>query len=51
MYVPLLLRHIQENNKPVLPGFLSHNVVKVLVENFSIAGISTVEVDLKLFMA
>jgi len=36
---------------PTLPGFLSPNVVKVLVENFGIAGISTVEDDLKMFMA
>ena len=36
---------------PTLPGFLSPNVVKVLVENFGIAGISSVEDDLKMFMA
>ncbi|AGA70664.1 hydroxylamine reductase [Desulfitobacterium dichloroeliminans LMG P-21439] len=35
---------------PTLPGFLSPNVVKVLVENFGIAGINTVEDDIKLFM-
>ena len=34
---------------PALPAFLSPNVVKVLVENFGIAGIGTVEEDLKLF--
>ena len=34
---------------PTLPAFLSPNVAKVLVENFGIAGISTVEDDLKLF--
>ena len=34
---------------PTLPGFLSPNVVKVLVENFGIAGITTVEEDLKKF--
>ncbi len=34
---------------PTLPAFLSPNVVKVLVENFGIAGIGTVEEDLKLF--
>ena len=34
---------------PTLPAFLSPNVVKVLVENFGIAGIGTVEDDLKLF--
>ncbi|GAA4294049.1 hydroxylamine reductase [Anaerocolumna aminovalerica] len=36
---------------PTLPAFLSPNVAKVLVENFGIAGIGTVEDDLKLFMA
>ena len=35
---------------PTLPGFLSPNVAKVLVENFGIAGIGTVEDDIKLFM-
>jgi len=34
---------------PTLPGFLSPNVAKVLVENFGIGGISTVEEDLKGF--
>lgn len=34
---------------PTLPAFLSPNVAKVLVENFGIAGISTVEEDLKFF--
>ena len=34
---------------PTLPAFLSPNVAKVLVENFGIAGIGTVEEDLKLF--
>ena len=34
---------------PTLPGFLSANVAKVLVENFGIAGITTVEEDLKKF--
>ena len=33
---------------PTLPAFLSPNVAKVLVENFGIAGIGTVEEDLKL---
>lgn len=36
---------------PTLPGFLSPNVAKVLVETFGIAGIGTVEDDLDLFMA
>ena len=35
---------------PTLPAFLSPNVAKVLVENFGISGISTVEDDLKLFL-
>ena len=34
---------------PTLPGFLSPNVAKVLVENFGIAGIGTVEGDMELF--
>lgn len=34
---------------PTLPAFLSPNVAKVLVENFDIAGIGTVEDDLELF--
>ena len=36
---------------PTLPGFLSQNVIKVLVENFGIAGITNVEDDLNMFMA
>ncbi len=35
---------------PTLPGFLSPNVAKVLVETFGIAGIGTVEGDIDLFM-
>ena len=34
---------------PTLPAFLSPNVTKVLVENFGIAGISSVEEDMKIF--
>jgi hydroxylamine reductase len=34
---------------PTLPAFLSPNVVKVLVENFGVAGIGTVEDDMALF--
>ena len=34
---------------PTLPAFLSPNVAKVLVENFGIAGIGTVDDDLRLF--
>jgi hydroxylamine reductase len=36
---------------PTLPGFLSPNVAKVLVEKFGIAGIGTAEDDIALFMA
>lgn len=35
---------------PTLPGFLSPNVAKVLIEKFGIAGIGEVEDDIKLFM-
>ncbi len=35
---------------PTLPGFLSPNVAKVLVEKFGIAGITSVEDDLDLFL-
>lgn len=35
---------------PTLPSFLSPNVAKVLVENFGIAGIGTVEEDIELFL-
>ena len=34
---------------PTLPSFLSPNVTKVLVENFGIGGITTVEEDMKGF--
>ena len=34
---------------PTLPAFLSPNVAKVLIENFGIAGISTVEEDMEKF--
>lgn len=34
---------------PTLPAFLSPNVARVLVEKFGIAGIGTVEEDMKLF--
>ncbi|SEO95308.1 hydroxylamine reductase [Propionispora vibrioides] len=36
---------------PTLPGFLSPNVAKVLVETFGIGGVGSVEDDLKMFMA
>ena len=32
---------------PTLPAFLSPNVAKILVDNFGISGIGTVEEDLK----
>jgi hydroxylamine reductase len=35
---------------PTLPGFLSPNVVKVLVEQFGISGITTVDEDMKIFL-
>ena len=35
---------------PTLPGFLSPNVAKVLVDKFGIAGIGTVDDDIKMFM-
>jgi len=35
---------------PTLPAFLSPNVAKLLVESFGIAGIGTVDEDIKLFM-
>lgn len=35
---------------PTLPAFLSPNVVKVLVENFGISGIGTVDEDMKVFL-
>ena len=35
---------------PTLPGFLSPNVANVLVENFGISGVGTVEDDIALFM-
>ena len=50
--VLLALLHLGVKNihlGPTLPAFLSPNVAKVLVENFGIAGIGTVEDDLQLF--
>ena len=35
---------------PTLPGFLSPNVAKVLVEKFGIAGVGTADDDIELFM-
>ena len=51
--VLLALLYLGVNNihlGPTLPGFLSPNVAKVLVEKFGIAGIGQVEDDIKLFM-
>ncbi len=48
--VLLALLHLGVKNihlGPTLPAFLSPNVAKVLVENFGIGGISTVEEDIK----
>ncbi len=36
---------------PTLPGFLSPNVANVLVNNFGITGITTVDEDMKIFMS
>ena len=50
--VLLALLHLGVKNihlGPTLPAFLSPNVAKVLVENFGIAGIGSVEDDLELF--
>jgi hydroxylamine reductase len=35
---------------PTLPAFLSPNVANMLVKNFGISGIGTVDEDIKLFM-
>ena len=50
--VLLALLHLGVKNihlGPTLPAFLSSNVTNMLVENFGIAGIGTVDEDLKLF--
>lgn len=50
--VLLALLHLGVKNihlGPTLPAFLSPNVAKVLVENFGIAGIDTVENDIRTF--
>ncbi len=36
---------------PTLPGFLSPNVANVLVNNFGITGITTVDEDMKIFLS
>jgi hydroxylamine reductase len=51
--VLLALLHLGVKNihlGPTLPAFLSPNVVNVLVENFGIAGIGSVDDDIKLFL-
>jgi len=51
--VLLALLHLGVKNihlGPTLPAFLSPNVVKVLVDNFGIAGISNVDDDIDMFM-
>jgi hydroxylamine reductase len=51
--VLLALLHLGVKNihlGPTLPAFLSPNVANVLVENFGIAGITTVEDDMKIFL-
>ncbi|WP_251862539.1 hydroxylamine reductase [Clostridium sp. Marseille-Q2269] len=51
--VLLALLHLGVKNihlGPTLPAFLSPNVAKVLVENFGIGTISTVDEDIKMFM-
>ncbi len=52
--VLLALLHLGVKNihlGPTLPAFLSPNVAKVLVETFGIAGIGSVDDDIKMFMA
>lgn len=52
--VLLALLHLGVKNihlGPTLPAFLSPNVVKVLVDNFGIGGITTVQEDMERFMA
>ncbi len=51
--VLLALLHLGVKNihlGPTLPAFLSPNVVKVLVDNFAIGGITNVDDDMKMFM-
>ncbi len=51
--VLLALLHLNVKNIHLghtLPGFLSPNVAKVLVDTFGIAGMGTVDDDMKLFM-
>ncbi len=51
--VLLALLHLGVKNihlGPTLPAFLSPNVANVLIENFGIGGITTVDEDLKLMI-
>jgi hydroxylamine reductase len=51
--VLLALLHLGVKNihlGPTLPGFLSANVAKVLVDTFGIAGMGSVDADMELFM-
>ena len=51
--VLLALLHLGVKNihlGPTLPAFLSESVVKVLVDNFGIAGITNADDDIKMFM-
>lgn len=51
--VLLALLHLGVKNihlGPTLPAFLSPNVAKVLIDNFGIGGIGTVDDDIKMFM-
>jgi hydroxylamine reductase len=51
--VLLALLHLGVKNihlGPTLPGFLSQNVTKVLVDNFGIGGVTNVDDDMKMFM-
>lgn len=52
--VLLALLHLGVKNihlGPTLPGFLSPNVAKVLVENFGIGSITNVDKDIEMFLA
>ncbi|MCP4131100.1 MAG: hydroxylamine reductase [bacterium] len=52
--VLLALLHLGVKNihlGPTLPAFLSENITKVLVENFNIGGIASVEDDIKMFFS
>jgi hydroxylamine reductase len=48
--LPALL-HLGIKDIHLGPAFLSPNVAKVLVDDFEIAGIADVEVDIELFMS